>query len=391
MRILYFSRDCTPHDHRFLTALAKTGHQMFFLRLEKGPHVLEDRPLPPEITQVEWRGGRHRLRLYDQLHLLEDFRQVVRRVHPDLVHAGPIQRSAFLAALAGFQPLVSMSWGYDLLHDADINPFWRWVTHYTLQRSAAMVGDCNTIRRLAISYGMPDERIVTFPWGIDIEHFSVSTLTRLNVQTFTNINVSISDPVNIPTFERSNVPTFNLLSTRGFEPIYGVDVIARAFVMAAKKRPELRLTMLANGSQEATIRQVFLVGGVYDKVQFCGQVSYADLPRYYQNADVYLSASHSDGTSISLLEAFACGTPAIVSDIPGNKEWVIPGENGWLFPDGDAEALSSAILNAVEQSHVLPEMGRKARLLAEERADWEKNFPVLLTAYKLAISPSGRR
>ncbi|OGO31865.1 MAG: hypothetical protein A2136_04050 [Chloroflexi bacterium RBG_16_54_11] len=180
MRILYFSRDCTTHDHRFLTALAKTGHEVFFLRLEKGPRVLEDRPMPPEITQVEWRGGKHRLRLYDQLHLLEDFRRVIRQVKPDLVHAGPIQRSAFLAALAGFQPLVSMSWGYDLLHDANINPFWRWVTRYTLQRSAAMVGDCNTIRQLAISYGMPDERIVTFPWGVDIDHFNVGD----NVQTF---------------------------------------------------------------------------------------------------------------------------------------------------------------------------------------------------------------
>jgi hypothetical protein len=56
-RILYFSRDYTTHDHRFLTALAKTSHHVYYLRLEKGPLVLEDRPLPPEIEQVEWGGG----------------------------------------------------------------------------------------------------------------------------------------------------------------------------------------------------------------------------------------------------------------------------------------------------------------------------------------------
>jgi glycosyltransferase involved in cell wall biosynthesis len=224
-----------------------------------------------------------------------------------------------------------------------------------------MVGDCDTIRQLAISYGMPDNRIVTFPWGVDIHHF------------------------NIQTFERSNVQTFSLLSTRGFEPIYGIDVIAHAFVIAARKCPNLHLTMLGNGSQAAAIRQIFLVGAVYNRVHFPGQVTYADLPSYYQNSDLYISASHSDGTSISLCEAFACGTPAIVSDIPGNQEWVTPGENGWLFPDGNAEALASIILNAVEQRQSLPEMGRKARLLAEAHTDWEKNFPQLEKAYAIAL------
>jgi glycosyltransferase involved in cell wall biosynthesis len=184
---------------------------------------------------------------------------------------------------------------------------------------------------------------------------------------------------------QANVPTFTLLSTRGFEPIYGIDVIARAFVISAKKCPELHLTLLGNGSQAAAIRQIFLIGGVSDRVHFPGQVPYADLPGYYQNTDVYLSASHSDGTSISLLEAFASGRPAIVSDIPGNQEWVTPGENGWLFPDGNAEALASVILEALEKRRSLPEMGRKARQLAEARADWDRNFPQLEKAYAIAL------
>lgn len=360
MRILYFSRDYTTHDHRFLSALAHTGHQVYYLRLEQSGLTLEDRPLPPEIEQLQWVGGERPATIQNGLRLLIDLRRVIQQVKPDLIHAGPIQRSAFLVALAGYRPLVSVSWGYDLLHDAQINLLWRWATRYTLRHSAAMVGDCDTIRQLAISFGMPGDRIITFPWGVDIHHFNVST------------------------FQRSNVPTFSLLSTRGFESIYGIDVLARAFVIAARKHPELHLTMLGNGTLNATIRQIFLVGGVFDRVHFPGQVSYASLPSYHQNADLYICASHSDGTSISLLEAFACGTPALVSDIPGNREWVTPGVNGWLFPDGDADALATAIHEAICQRQMLPEMGRKARLLAESRADWDQNFPRLLDAYQLA-------
>jgi glycosyltransferase involved in cell wall biosynthesis len=224
-----------------------------------------------------------------------------------------------------------------------------------------MIGDCNTIRQLAVSFGMPDERIVTFPWGVDLGHFT-------------------------PGPEPGDGQVFTLLSTRGWEPIYGVDVIAEAFVQAARRRPELRLVMLGNGSQAGLLRQIFQRGGVQEQVLFPGQVSQADLPRIYHACDLYLSASHSDGTSISLLEALSCGRPALVSDIPGNREWVTPGENGWWFADGDARQLADGILNAIEQRYLLPGMSRAARHTAEERADWHKNFPSTLHAYELALA-----
>ena len=121
-------------------------------------------------------------------------------------------------------------------------------------------------------------------------------------------------------------------------------------------------------------------------MKFLGQVGLAELPEIYRAADLYLSASHSDGSSISLLEALACGRPALVSDIPGNREWITPGEQGWLFPDGDDAALAGGILRAAAGGDRLERMGTRARCLAEERADWQKNFPKLLEAYKKAIA-----
>lgn len=358
-RILYFSRDYTTHDHRFLSALA-TEHQVYFLRLEKHPRQLEDRPLPPGVTIVPWAGGAGAARLSDGPRLLGDLRRVLRQVQPDLVQAGPIQRSAFLVALSGFTPLASMSWGYDLIHDARRNFLWRWATRFTLRRSRLMIGDCQAIRALARQYGMRDEDMVIFPWGIDLEQF--------------------------PYAPPPDGAAFTLLSTRSWEPIYGVDVIAQAFASAARQVPELHLVMLGGGSQANLLRTIFSQAGVLDRVHFPGQVSQADLPRFHRMANLYISASHSDGTSISLLEALATGRPALVSDIYGNREWVRPAETGWLFPDGDAGALSQAIVEAVHQRQKLLDMGRAARRLAEERADWRKNFPVLLNAYRSVLS-----
>jgi glycosyltransferase involved in cell wall biosynthesis len=410
MRILYFSRDYTPHDHRFLSALAGTGHQLFYLRLERQGHQAEERALPPEVEILQWSGGNGQATLKDGPRLLLELKALIRRVQPDLIQAGPLQRAAFLVALAGFRPLVSMSWGYDLLIDARRNAWWERATRYTLQRSAALVGDCHTIRQLAVSYGMPAERIVTFPWGIDLGHFTPS----VEAGTLTVAVAGIDDPgrpavARIPHpgdssgdgEQTSDARPFTLLSTRGWEPIYGVDIIARAFVQAARERPELRLLMLGNGSQASLLRRTLMpaIGNndvsrsseAPDRVLFPGQIGYADLPRLYRSADLYVSASHSDGTSISLLEAMACGCPVLVSDIPGNREWVQESgsqANGWLFPDGDAGALAHGILRAVEERQRLPEMGRAARRLAEQRADWRVNFPRLFEAYDIAMSKS---
>jgi glycosyltransferase involved in cell wall biosynthesis len=85
------------------------------------------------------------------------------------------------------------------------------------------------------------------------------------------------------------------------------------------------------------------------------------------------------------MEALACGLPALVSDIPANKEWVSEGINGWLFPDGDAETLAEKILAVSAQRQKLTQIGRAARKSAEERADWKKNFAVLLETYEKAI------
>ena len=100
-------------------------------------------------------------------------------------------------------------------------------------------------------------------------------------------------------------------------------------------------------------------------------------------ADLYVSPSHVDGSSVSLMEALACGLPCLVSDIPANMEWVREGENGWLFPDGNADALAAKILAAMENHKSLPEIGHNARAVAEERTDWKKNFQKLMQAYQI--------
>jgi glycosyltransferase involved in cell wall biosynthesis len=368
VRILYFTRDFTPHDHRFLASLAGTEHEVFSLRLEHRGQQLEDRSLPPEVTQLRWAGGQDAFRWHDTPRLLSDLRRVLKEVQPDVVHAGPIQNAALLAALAGAHPLVSMTWGYDLLLDADRGPTWRWATRFALSRTTVLLGDCRAVSDKAEQFGFPPGRAVLFPWGIDLERFSPGENADFRAR------------------RGWGDEDFVLLSLRSWEPLYGIDVLAQAFVRAARQEPRLRLMLLGTGSQAPLVRKILLDGGVEDWVFFGGRVSNPDLPGYYRAADLYISTSHTDGSSVSLMEALGCGCPALVSDIPGNREWITPGEQGWLFPDGDDRALAEGMLEAAVNRDYLPQMGAAARELAEQRADWERNFQTMLSGYEMACT-----
>ena len=369
-QILYFSKDYTPHDHRFLSALAETEHEVFYLKLEHSARQTEDRPLPSEVEQVLWEGGQHEFHWRDLPRLLLGLKGVIRGLKPDLIHAGPIQDVGLLTALSGFHPALIMSWGFDLMQDADRNWLYRRLTFYVLRFADAFASDCEATREKAIAFGVPRERTVVFPWGVDLRHFSPRPSAASRQQRGRD---------------------FVLLCNRSWEPRYGIDVLARAFVKVAQQRPDVALMLLAGGSQANLVRQILTAGGVMERVHFGGQISQTVLPRYYHMADLYVSASHIDGSSVSLMEALACGLPVVVSDIPANREWVSEGVNGWLFPDGDADALAAVILRLMAGRKRLAAVAKAARATAEERSDWKKNFGKLLQAYELALYSSDKR
>jgi glycosyltransferase involved in cell wall biosynthesis len=365
-RVLYFSRDLTTHDFRFLTSLANTALDVYYLRLEKQNASLQENSLPkkvknlPGLTDHINNGSENFSLLVDQL------REIIHQVNPDILHAGPIQSCGFLSALTGFSPLITMSWGSDILVASEKDFLWRWVTDYTLNKTSVLLGDCQVVKMKAIQFGFSENRIVLFPWGIDLRQYQPGK--------------------NLQFRERLGwADKFVLLSNRSWERLYGVEIVAKAFVAAAQSKPNLRLILLGSGSQKKEITKIFEEAGMIDRVHFGGVVAQKNLPDYLHAADLYLSASFSDGSSVSLMEALACGLPVLVSDIPGNQEWIDQDRNGWIFETGNVENLKNSILEIYKTQYKLPIISQEARKTAEKKANWEDNFQKLLFAYQLVL------
>jgi len=261
-----------------------------------------------------------------------------------------------------------MSWGFDLQEDAQRSLWWRAITGYTLRRSTFFTCDAQVTASLAAKYGISGDRMSVFPWGVDLQHFTPAA-ARIEPQ--------------------DAAKRFVVLCNRSWEPRYGVDCVARAFALAARRVPDMILVLLGGGSEAGNIKNALTGAGLSERVEFGGYVSQEELPHWYRKADVYVSASHVDGSSVSLMEALACGTPALVSDIPANREWVEDEGNGWLFRDGDAEALADRLVEISGRRAELEGFARRARETAEKKADWASNFPVLLHSYEEAVRLHG--
>jgi len=364
MRVLYFTEKDSPHDQRFLRALADTNHQVYVLRQfpchPTTPEGINDLSWPDnQPVWSNWHGWQIGIRYLADI--LED-------IQPDLVHAGPVQGPALITALSGFHPLVTMSWGSDILLKARRSPWMQFATRVTLENTDIFLGDCQAVVNEAVQLGVPLEKVVRFPWGVDLNHFSPAN-GKLKGKA---LRKSLGWESN-----------FVVLCNRSWAPIYGVDLLAEAFKGAVKENDQLRLLLIGDGPQADHIKQI--LAPVADKVNFQGWLVREDMPAAYYAADLFVSPSYCDGSSISLLEALACERPVLVSDIPGNLEWVLPGETGKVFKTGDIESLKTGLLQLVSDPQ-LTLYGRRSRMLAEDRADWGQNFKKLLTAYQMAVT-----
>jgi glycosyltransferase involved in cell wall biosynthesis len=100
-------------------------------------------------------------------------------------------------------------------------------------------------------------------------------------------------------------------------------------------------------------------------------------------AHVYVLPSYREGTPRTVLEAMAMGRPIITTDAPGCRETVIDGENGFLVPVRDVQALAQAMQRFLDEPTLVLSMGQRSREIAEDKYDVHKVNAVMLKAMGL--------
>lgn len=161
-----------------------------------------------------------------------------------------------------------------------------------------------------------------------------------------------------------------ILSNRNLLPIYNVSLLIRAIPIILKEEPETKFLIAGDGPEKETLEREVRNLNINSSVRFLGRVPHEEMPDLLSRADIYVSTSLYDGTSVSLLEAMASGAFPIVTDIPANREWITTGQNGFLVPVDEEKCLADRIIDAIRNQALL-EKSRMVNLsIVEEKALW---------------------
>jgi glycosyltransferase involved in cell wall biosynthesis len=172
-----------------------------------------------------------------------------------------------------------------------------------------------------------------------------------------------------------------ICTTRNWYKGYNNSLIVEAAKKLIEEGFNLSLTCVGDGPLLDEEIKKISTSEYLNNFKFLGSLGRKGIRRCFENNWIYISASESDGSSVSLLEALSAGMICIVSDFPSNLEWVENGVNGFVFnleePGSLLRIIKKAISLTLEQKE---EMGISARISVSQKGNWEVNSKKFMEA-----------
>jgi glycosyltransferase involved in cell wall biosynthesis len=163
----------------------------------------------------------------------------------------------------------------------------------------------------------------------------------------------------------------------------GVDTLLDCADIAVKKNPKIVFLVVGKGPDLENVRLQAASRGIATNFKLAGFVSDADLPSYYNAADLFVLPSKSgEGLPLVALEAMACGLPVIATNVGGISEIPVR-EFGKLVPPNQPQRLAEAVLEFSADDFSPHKTELRARV--EERFSWDANVNQLVELYEELI------
>lgn len=352
MKILFLADAKSYHTERWVNYFVDSGHQCYLITLDQGFDIKAKEFFVPTRTLPNF--------LKYPLSLSK-IRRIVEEIKPDLVNAHFVPNYGFIGALLKFHPLVISTWGSDVLISPQKSLLHKLRTKYILKKADLVTADAKVSADAVLTLGVKRERVFTCPMGV-----------KRNL---------IGRP------QKKKRPHLIVMSNRKLEPLYDVATLLKAIPLIIEQvKKDVRFVIIGEGSQAKSLLNLSIKLKVERFLDFKGIVPREMLIGCYQDSDIYVSTSLSDSTSVSLLEAMNFGLIPFVTDIPGNREWIQDGKNGFLFPTSNHQALAERIVAVVNEFILWKRFQENNQAIIRSRAVWEENMKIIEDRFQKLVN-----
>jgi glycosyltransferase involved in cell wall biosynthesis len=237
-------------------------------------------------------------------------------------------------------------------------------------RDAEFIGCISEFHRdLYRKLGAREEQMFLVYCGIDVAHFTPRLRPR-----------PVSGPVCVLSSGR-------LVEKKGF------DVLIDACALLRERGRDMRCVIGGSGPLEADLRARVRERGLEDRVELTGRaIAQEDLPAFMAQGDVYClpcvwaSDDDVDGLPQMLVEAMACGLPAVSTRLVGIPDLVVHEETGLLVEPRRADQLADALERLIDDEPFARRLAAEGRRMVERRFDIETCLDPLIERYRLRIA-----
>ena len=299
-------------------------------------------------------------------------RTLIKGLRPDIVHTWLFAANAY-----GRQAAVSLGIKHIVAGERCVDP-WKGPIQLSIDRVLArhterIVTNSSGVKDFYVKRGLPAEKFTIIPNGIG--PFDPSNETTRE---------SLLDELHLP-------PDVRLIGAIGrLWPQKRVKDLIWAADLLKSARDDTHLLIVGDGPQRWRLERYRDQNEVADRVHFLGERS--DVPRILPHLDCLWLASEYEGQSNAVMEAMSAGVPVVATDIPGNRDLVVPDQTGYLVPVGDRSAFTRHTHHLLEDRDLSRQLGDagRARMLAEFSVEQMIERHAALYEQLTADSPAGR-
>ena len=261
------------------------------------------------------------------------------------------------------KPLIVTVHGSDFRLAMDRSSLLKKIFLYVCKRAKHLNCVSEMMRKEIEKLGISGKKVSTFPMGIEENFLGKGRGQKGNL----------------------NHRPITILSNRNLLPIYNVSLLIRAIPIILQEESRIKILIAGDGPERKKLEQDAKNLNVDNVVRFLGQIPHEKMPDLLNQADIYVSTSLYDGTSVSLLEALASGAFPVVTDIPANREWITDGKNGFLVPPDEESILAKRIIEAIRNKALLEKSRYENMSLTKEKALWPVTIEKVKQIYERVL------